>query len=88
MRHRKPLGWPKLMVCKRLKSGATAYYWDIPTWAKKKGCSLYSEPLGADYATLNVVAMSFSIHNSTHGSRAGRRSSWFVNAPSLGRSIG
>ena len=50
MRHRKPLGWPKLMVCKRLKSGATAYYWDIPTWAKKKGCSLYSEPLGADYA--------------------------------------
>jgi len=30
MRH-KPAGWPKLMVAKRLKSGAAAYYWDPPT---------------------------------------------------------
>jgi hypothetical protein len=50
MRRRKPAGWPKLMVAKRLKSGATGYYWDPPTWAKKKGCTLSSEALGDDYA--------------------------------------
>lgn len=38
------------MVAKRLKTGATAYYWDVPTWAKKKGCALGSEALGGDYA--------------------------------------
>jgi hypothetical protein len=49
MTRRKPAGWPKLMVSKRLKTGATAYYWDVPTWAKKKGCTLGSEALGGDY---------------------------------------
>ena len=29
---------------------ATAYYWDPPTWSKKKGCTLGSEALGTDYA--------------------------------------
>jgi hypothetical protein len=38
------------MVAKRLKSGATAYYWGVPTWTKKKGCTLGSEALGNDYA--------------------------------------
>jgi hypothetical protein len=38
------------MVAKRLKSGATAYYWGPPTWAKKKGCRLGSAALGTDYA--------------------------------------
>ena len=38
------------MVAKRLKSGRIAYYWDAPTWAKKKGCTLKSEALGGDYA--------------------------------------
>ncbi|MGB8561203.1 MAG: hypothetical protein WCD62_22580, partial [Pseudolabrys sp.] len=32
------------------KSGATAYYWVIPTWAKKNGCRLRIEALGTDYA--------------------------------------
>jgi hypothetical protein len=49
-RNRKPLGWPKLMVAKRLKSGRVAFYWDAPTWAKKKGCTFRSEALGSDYA--------------------------------------
>jgi hypothetical protein len=48
-RKRKPLGWPKLMVAKRLKSGAIAYYWDTPSWAKKKGCPLQSQALGGNY---------------------------------------
>ena len=38
------------MIAKRLKSGAVAYYWNIPTWAKKKGCPLERAGLGSDYA--------------------------------------
>src|SRR5262245_37426049 len=49
-RRKKPAGWPKLMTAKRLKSGATAYYWDVPGWAKTRGCRLTSQPLGQDYA--------------------------------------
>ena len=50
MPRRKPIGWPKLMVARRLKSGATAYYWVPPTWAVKAGCKMRSEALGTDYA--------------------------------------
>ena len=50
MPRRKPLGWPRYMVARRLRSGATAYYWAIPTWAKQKGCTLNIEALGTDYA--------------------------------------
>jgi len=49
MPRRKPIGWPKLMVARRLKSGATAYYWVPPTWAVKAGCKMCSEALGTDY---------------------------------------
>jgi hypothetical protein len=38
------------MVAKRLRHGAIAYYWDVPSWAKKNGCALKPEPLGSDYA--------------------------------------
>jgi hypothetical protein len=50
MPHRKPLGWPRYMVTRRLKSGAIAYYWVIPTWARRNGCTLKIEALGSDYA--------------------------------------
>src|SRR5687768_11314201 len=50
MPRKKPQGWPKLMVAKRLKGGAVAYYWDVPTWAKRAGCTLHGEALGTDYA--------------------------------------
>ena len=50
MPRRKPLGWPRYMVARQLQSGATAYYWDIPSWAKRKECMLEIEALGTDYA--------------------------------------
>jgi hypothetical protein len=50
MPRRKPLGWPRYMIARRLKSGATAYYWDIPSWAKQNGCALKIETLGTEYA--------------------------------------
>jgi hypothetical protein len=49
-RRHKPLGWPRYMVTRRLKSSAIAYFWILPTWAKRKGCILQNEPLGIDYA--------------------------------------
>ena len=50
MPRHKPLGWPRYMVARRLKSGLIAYYWAGPSWAKRKGCKLAIEALGTDYA--------------------------------------
>lgn len=49
MPKRHPLGWPRYMIEKRIRSGI-AYYWDIPTWAKRAGCTIKGEALGTDYA--------------------------------------
>jgi hypothetical protein len=50
MKRRKPAGWPKYMVARRLASGGTGYYWAAPTWAKKAGCAIANEALGTDYS--------------------------------------
>lgn len=49
MPRRKPLGWPRYMVEKRLR-GAVGYYWQPPTWAKDRGCTMHAQALGTDYA--------------------------------------
>jgi hypothetical protein len=38
------------MVSKTLMQGCIGYYWQPPTWAKKRGCPLLSEALGADFS--------------------------------------
>jgi hypothetical protein len=38
------------MVAKRLKGGTISYYWGVPSWAKRDGCTLASEALGPEYA--------------------------------------
>jgi len=50
-RRKKPLGWPKYMIEKRLKAGVVAYYWSYPKWAQEKGCPIERESLGTDYGT-------------------------------------
>jgi len=45
----KPTGWPKYMIEKRLKSGATAYYWNPPARDLANGFPLHREALGPDY---------------------------------------
>jgi hypothetical protein len=47
MPRRKPVGWPDLMTAKRLASGSIAYYWSPPTRARKGGCPVVPEALGA-----------------------------------------
>ena len=49
MPKRKPAGWPRYMVAKRLKGGLAAYYWGPPSWAVSNGCTMGSMALGSDY---------------------------------------
>jgi hypothetical protein len=46
---RKPPGWPKYMEAKPL-AGGIRYFWNAPTWARKRDCPIKSEALGIDYA--------------------------------------
>ncbi len=50
MRRRKPVGWPSYLVGKKLSGSRIAYYWQPPTWARKRGCLVPAEALGMDYA--------------------------------------
>src|SRR5580700_1221554 len=45
----KPL--PRFVIPKTLASGATAFYFNIPTLYRKLGCTISNEPLGTDYIT-------------------------------------
>lgn len=39
---------PKYTRQKKLSGGGVGYYWEPPTWAKKKGCPFSADALGAD----------------------------------------
>jgi hypothetical protein len=41
---------PRHVITKRLKSGATAFYYNVPTRYRKLGCPVPNEPLGTDFA--------------------------------------
>ena len=41
---------PRYVILKRLASGATAFYFNVPTRYRKLGCTIPNEPLGDDYA--------------------------------------
>src|SRR5262245_42467742 len=43
----KPL--PRFVIAKSLASGATAFYFNVPTLYRKLGCTISNEPLGTDY---------------------------------------
>ena len=43
----KPL--PRFVRPKPLASGATGFFWECPSYYRKKGCQIPSEPLGTDY---------------------------------------
>lgn len=42
---------PRYCRRKELKSGARAYFFEPPTWARKHGCHIRAEALGQDYAS-------------------------------------
>jgi hypothetical protein len=43
------LSLPRYVIAKTLTSGATAFYFNVPTYYRKLGCAIPNEPLGADY---------------------------------------
>jgi hypothetical protein len=45
----KPL--PRFVIPKTLASGATAFYFNLPTFYRRIGCTIPNEPLGTDYAS-------------------------------------
>jgi hypothetical protein len=45
----KPL--PRYVIAKSLASGATGFYFTIPTYYRKLGCTIPNEPLGTSYVT-------------------------------------
>ncbi|MCC8963839.1 site-specific integrase [Bradyrhizobium sp. Pear76] len=45
---RKPPGWPDYMEAKQTASGLR-YYWNAPSWARKRDYPITSEALGTDY---------------------------------------
>jgi hypothetical protein len=47
---------PRYLRQKTLKSGAMAYYWSVPTWAKTQGCPLVPKALGTDRIEAIIAA--------------------------------
>jgi hypothetical protein len=46
---RSALPLPRYVERKPLKSGGWAYFFHVPSWARKAGCTVQSGPLGTDY---------------------------------------
>jgi hypothetical protein len=46
---RSALPLPRYVERKPLKRGGWGYFFNVPTWARKAGCTLRNEPLGSDY---------------------------------------
>ena len=40
---------PRYVIAKPLASGATGFYFTVPTCYRKMGCAIPNEPLGSDY---------------------------------------
>lgn len=47
---------PRYTREKRLKDGSIAYYWAVPTWAKRQGCPLAPRALGQDRQAAFIAA--------------------------------
>jgi hypothetical protein len=47
---RSALPLPRYVRRKRLRSGGWGYFFDLPTWARRAGCTISREALGIDYA--------------------------------------
>lgn len=47
---RSALPLPRYVRRKWLRSGVWAYFFEVPTWARKQGCESANEALGTDYA--------------------------------------
>ena len=58
----KPVGWPRYMIAKRLRSGQAAYYWNAKKSDIESGFSLHREASGVDYASAKLRADQLNAH--------------------------
>lgn len=58
----RPADWPRLMIVKRLTSGATGYYWNPPNRDLAAGFTLHREALGCDLAAAITRAHELNAH--------------------------
>ena len=58
----KPIGWPRYMREKVLKSGQVSYFWEPPGIYRSKGFTGHAEPLGTNYATAVERARLLTAH--------------------------
>lgn len=65
----KPESWPSYMVEKRLRDGAVAYYWNLPSREIARGCPVRREALGSDYN--EAIAKARRLNEAFRGWRAG-----------------
>jgi hypothetical protein len=47
---RSALKLPRYVERKPLQQGGWGYFFHTPSWARKTGCTVQSEPLGTDYS--------------------------------------
>lgn len=43
---------PRYVIAKRLSTGATSFYFNVPLLYRKRGCPIRNAPLGADYGAM------------------------------------
>src|SRR5215475_4054961 len=46
---RSALPLPRYTARRRLKDGSFGHFFQVPSWARKKGCAIVNEALGTDY---------------------------------------
>ena len=59
---KRPLGWPRYMVERRLNDGSIAYYWRVRKKDRTAGFPIHSEVLGLDYALAADRARMLNAH--------------------------
>lgn len=59
---KKPLGWPRYLVAKRLINGAVGYFWRPQGRDLKADCPIHAEALGSDYGAAVDRANHLNLH--------------------------
>jgi hypothetical protein len=47
---------PRYVIAKRLSTGVTSFYFNVPMSYRKRGCPIRNAPLGADYGAMVASA--------------------------------
>lgn len=85
---RSALPLPRYVERKPLKGGGWGFFFHVPSWARKAGCTVQSGPLGTDYDAAVLRPRQSCCLLSTLGEPAAKPRHHRQLLPLLGRSIG